>query len=97
MPTSLTEKPTRQTRRGDPAPKKLAAFPRSGRTGTLPDGVRPAFFPTSENAICSTLVYRGSGNAGGMLQITGDGSVRVYTPSTNKYYAGQIVFPIARQ
>ena len=64
--------------------------------GTLPDSVRPAAFPTSENVICSTLVYRGSGNAGGMLQVTGEGVVRVYTPSADKYYSGQIVFPLAR-
>lgn len=65
--------------------------------GTLPDDIRPAAFPTPETEICSTLVYRGSGNAGGMLQVTGEGTVRVYTPSTDKYYAGQIVFPIAKQ
>ena len=65
--------------------------------GTLPDGVRPAAFPTASNdELCATLVYRGSGNAGGMLQVTGEGEVLVYTPSTDKYYAGQISFPLAR-
>lgn len=64
--------------------------------GTLPDGVRPALFPASENEICSPLVYRGAGNAGGILQVTGDGVVKIYTPSTDKYYVGQLVFPLAR-
>lgn len=65
--------------------------------GTLPEGVRPAFYPSAQQEICAALAYRGASYQAGMLQINADGEIMVYTPSTDKYYSGQIAFPIARQ
>lgn len=74
-----------------------SSSPRAFTTiGTLPDDIRPAVFPASEDEVCAALVFRGSGNYGGIIKVTAKGNVQVYTPSTDKYYAGQVVFPLAR-
>ena len=61
------------------------------RIGTLPDGyVLRRLEPDTSGTFVAPMSYRGRMNANSLLEARPDGSVNVYTPTTDKYYCGQL-------
>lgn len=61
------------------------------RIGTLPEGyLLHELDPDGINSYTGALSYRGRSQVG-IISAWNTGAVNVYTPTTDKYYAGQLV------
>lgn len=70
----------------------------STKVGELPDDMEAVpGIGSTEKAYLAPLGYRGSGGGGGYIAVYSEtGSIYIWTETINKYYFGQVVFPVNR-
>lgn len=61
------------------------------RIGTLPEGYSlHELDPEGVNAYTAALAYRGRMTSTSIISVWNTGAVNVYTPTTDRYYTGQV-------